>query len=66
MAWIWKDHLDKDNFHVGVHTEKWGFSIWLTIHIDGIGDIFDNETREWAKSLEPGRPVEVDLTMGRM
>ena len=65
MAWIWKDQFDKDNFHLGTYSEKYGFSIWLTIFIDAIGDLFGNETRDWANSLEPGRPAEIDLQMGR-
>lgn len=41
---IWKDQHDQDTYHVGSsyeHKEKDTYTRWFSIHVDGLGDMFD-------------------------
>jgi len=66
-AYIWRDNIDKDNFHVGEKGLGDHYYLWFTIFTDGIHDMFGGEMvaklNKISNEYGPDAPIPIELTM---
>lgn len=66
---IKRDETDPDQFHVYVLTKPFSRPLkWLacSIHVDILGELTDEETLEFLKSIDPGNEEFIDLQINRI
>jgi len=60
---IWKDMNDTSTFLLGYKNTEGNFNAWLSIHSDGLWDLFGQKIATWAQGLPKGEPKAIELSL---
>lgn len=60
--YIWRDAVDKNQFWIGSKGAH-GYTAWWPVFVDSVFDLFGQEACEWVKTLQPGVPEQIQITL---